>query len=205
MNKKYKAVIFDFGGVVVSNSMNAIYARLASEFKLPIERIKEIASKLEPDFQEGKINSLTFSEMFLKEADAKDFKIDYVDKVYYEEYTKNSIIDTDVIKIIKELKEKGYVVPLLTDTVEPHARFNMEKNRFIYFDFVVKSFEIGVTKKSAEAFYITLNKIPAIAEECAFIDDSEKHIKFASELGLLGLLYKNHTKLREDLVYNKIL
>ena len=103
-------------------------------------------------------------------------------------------------EIIVELKEKGFIMGLLST----HARewieyceshFNLHK----LFDFLLYSFNINICKPRKEPYEILLRRLNTTPSECIFIDDSAINLSTAEDLGMITLKFKNAKKLKRDL------
>ena len=87
-------------------------------------------------------------------------------------------------ELIKELKEKGYRLYVLSDFP---TRFDVLWNQFDffrYFDGRVVSYEIGYKKFELKPFEILLEKYGLKREECLFTDDGEICITSAKACGI---------------------
>jgi len=103
-------------------------------------------------------------------------------------------------EIIEEVRRKGYKLGLLS----VHAREWIDycEKKFDYhklFDVVSYSFETGIGKPDKEAYKAILNKLKANPEESVFIDDQEKFLKPASELGMKIIQFLDAGQLKRDL------
>ena len=136
---------------------------------------------------------------------------------YWQEIIKQNKFDTDIkhfkkairdnfaeIKwtreIIEELKNKGYKMGLLS----VHAKEWVEhlEKKFDYhklFHSTMYSFDIGILKPDKRSYLLIMEKLKSKPGECLFIDDSEKNIIAAEELGINVVHFKNPEQLKKDL------
>ncbi len=68
-----------------------------------------------------------------------------------------------------------------------------------HFDYSVLSCKEHLKKPDPEFYKIALAKADVRPEEAVFIDDKEKCITAARELGMKGILYSGNAKLVEEL------
>jgi putative hydrolase of the HAD superfamily len=68
-----------------------------------------------------------------------------------------------------------------------------------YFDELILSHEIHLTKPNPEIFEYTIQKAGCKPEEIIFIDDGLNNIRTAKELGITGIKYSNIDDLKKDL------
>lgn len=104
------------------------------------------------------------------------------------------------IRILKDLKEKGYKLYLLSnfhslafETV--YAKYDFFKN----FDGGIISYKEKLVKPEAEIYTKLLDTYKLTAEECLFIDDTLVNIEAASKLGIKTLHYKDCDSLEKNL------
>ena len=188
-----KAIIFDYGGVVTPKTKSLILKDISESCKLPISVVKKTIKELIVDFQTGKIDSEFFWLEFKKRTNTTlppEYKSLWIRK-YKEEFRR----DPDILKIIKRLKEKGYLVPLLSNTIEPHAKFNRQNNNLDLFDPVILSNEVGLRKPDKRIYLLVLEKIDCLPEQCIYIGDRADFLEPAENLGMHVIHYQNSSHL----------
>ncbi|MBR3116915.1 MAG: HAD family phosphatase [Bacilli bacterium] len=101
-------------------------------------------------------------------------------------YYKYITISDDIINIVKELKNKGYNIYLLSNTSDPVINEFKDHEIFKYFDGFVLSCKINMLKPNNGIYEYILNKYNLIPEECLFIDDREDNMATANRFGING-------------------
>ncbi len=111
-------------------------------------------------------------------------------------------VDADLVEYIGELKKRGYKIGLISNG--HHSSF--ERKIFTahpgletFFDSIVISSQVGMTKPDPEIYEHALAKLESSANETIFIDDNQKNITGAEAVGISGILYESLGKLQEDL------
>ena len=90
---------------------------------------------------------------------------------------------------LRELKQKGYTICMLSNTNEAHWQEIVEKcfgGQVVVdelFDHVFLSQEMHMAKPNDEIYLEVLRQINAKAEECFFLDDSSANLEAAAALG----------------------
>jgi len=185
--KKYNAIIFDLGGVI----LNLNYSLTINEFKrLGIENSNVFYSKSQQSniFNQLEIGAIS-SKIFIKNIKKLLPKSTEKEIIYAWNIM---LLDLPKVRLdyIKALKKK-YKLFLLSNTNEIHI--NALKNKigelewmsFVnLFDKIYLSHIIGTRKPDEEAFKIILKENNLTPIEVLFIDDSLQHIKAAKKLGL---------------------
>ena len=67
------------------------------------------------------------------------------------------------------------------------------------FDSMFWSFQKGIKKPSPEAYLQITEKFKVRPEECILIDDKERNIKGAMDVGMKTILYRNPENLKREL------
>lgn len=67
------------------------------------------------------------------------------------------------------------------------------------FDKKIFSYDIGAVKSDKQTFKIALEQTGIVADETLFIDDYEKNVKNAEEVGIHGIVFENAEQLSKTL------
>ena len=103
-------------------------------------------------------------------------------------------------KLIRELKEKGYGIYLLSNaSLRQHDYWpRVEASR--YFDGTLISADVKLVKPQPEIYRLLLEQFRLKGEECFFVDDLPGNIEGAFYVGIPGAVFHNDiTRLRQDL------
>lgn len=93
----------------------------------------------------------------------------------------------DAIKVIPKLKEK-YKLGIVSDAWPSLLDVYANKNLDGYFDCIVISSILGVTKPNPKMYQIALNELNLSPHEVIFIDDNLQNCKGAMKLGIKSIL-----------------
>lgn len=96
-------------------------------------------------------------------------------------------------ELVKDLKARGYKLYLLSNIsnkfADEYHTVPWLAELFAQFDGLVFSAPIGLTKPHREIFEHLLTKFSLNADECVFIDDSQKNIDGCENVGIHGVLF----------------
>ena len=188
---KYKAIIFDLGGVIVNLDQD----RTIRSFKRLNIDLDEVNDKL-PIFKEyetGHVNTETFIQTIKAElkGSASDVEISNA--------WNNMILDVSIdrIEVLKELR-KHYQLFVLSNTNELHIQeftklFEVDHPNEKWenlFDKIYYSHKIGLHKPNIAAWQLILDENNLLAHETIFIDDTSMHYKAAESLGIKSIWAK---------------
>jgi epoxide hydrolase-like predicted phosphatase len=198
-----KFIIFDFGGVFVTNGIKAARKIFSKKLKVDLEKfwfeeMKSYWNKLKT----GKISEDYFWKKFKEKLKkmGKDFDEDEFKKTFFKYQKKNK----KVANIIENLRKKGYRTAILSNNVRAWMdEYNKRDNLKKYFDVIVSSDEIGYAKPSKKIYEIFLKKVGAKPEDCIFVDDKERNLKTAEKIGMKTIVFKGVKHFEKEL--NKLL
>lgn len=109
---------------------------------------------------------------------------------------------------IQKLKDIGYRVSLLSNTVRPMSMAARQKDLYKGFEPLILSDIVGSVKPELPIYQQMLNQLGLVANECIYIDDLPKNLRPAEELGMSTILASDNPKqtialIEEALKYNK--
>ncbi|MFH1211707.1 MAG: HAD family phosphatase [Candidatus Woesearchaeota archaeon] len=162
---------------------------------------EEIKKKLSggPEFKLLMEDKIAEDEFWKKITQRNNWNIDIK---HFKEAIRNNFEEIEGTReIIEKLKEKGYKLGLLSD----HSREWIDycNSKFDYHKFFHStqySFEVECCKTDSKTFGLLLKKLGEKAENCLFIDDSEKNINIAKSIGLKTIQFKNPEQLKKELI-----
>ena len=199
---KFKAVIFDFGNVIINIDFKRIYqtfAHYTSKSEAYIE--KQITdNQLFRRYESGLFSDEEFREI-IRQTLGFPLSDTEVDKSW------NAIlldIPADRIELIKKIRRK-YPIYLLSNTNNIHIKASndyLKKTHGIahldqLFDQLFLSYEMGMWKPDAEIYHHVLKKLNLKPHEALFLDDNLKNIESAKELGIQTILVEPPTSIVE--------
>ncbi|MBG02066.1 MAG: hypothetical protein CL470_07335 [Acidimicrobiaceae bacterium] len=194
-----EAAIFDYGGVMSFSPLWRVQI-LADEMDVP----KEVFSKIifgtsgENDinpWHEAECGRQILNDEFATQMQIRlapyggtfdlDIFLPWVSEAINE-------ADEEIIKVVEELRCRGYPVALLTNAVK-EFRPVIEKTIPIYdlFDVIIDSSEVGMRKPEREIYDLTAKELGVANSDCLMIDDLPVNVDGANEAGMTGLLFSD--------------
>jgi len=192
-----KAIIFDWGGVLIDNPADGLMTFCAKSLGIKTEILKEVFSLYEMEFQKGRI-----SEGDLWEKICGKLKIKKpTSNSLWGEAVKNIFTDKkEIYQIVQILKNKGYKTGFLSNTEIPAMNYFYDNGYERYFDALVFSCAEKMVKPEETIYRIALKKLKVKPREAIFIDDKPTYIEAARKVGIRGILFKTHDQLKKELV-----
>jgi HAD superfamily hydrolase (TIGR01509 family) len=187
----YRAVIFDFFGVIHSDPASRWFA------KNNIER----TGRYEDVFKQVDYGQITMSEAFHALSALSKRPVSELKHVFGQ----TNMIDEEVISLIHKLKH-NYSIGLLSNATGNYLRGILaEQSISQLFDQVVISSDVGTIKPDPVIYVKMLEVLGCTAEEAVFIDDGIHNVHASQKLGMLGIDFTNAANLLQELKKNNIL
>jgi putative hydrolase of the HAD superfamily len=187
-----RAVLWDFGGVILSSPFEA-FRRYETEHGVPIDFIRGVNTtnahtnawaRLERD----EISADEFDDLFAAESAALGHRVPGADVL--------ALLAGDVrpemVALLDRVKAAGYRVACLTNNViggggrdrGGDARAAQIAEIMDRFDAVVESSRVGVRKPEPRFYEIACELLQVQPDECVYLDDLGINLKPAAALGM---------------------
>ena len=203
IEKKYSAIVFDLGQVIVP-----------FDYKLFVEKVNLIRPgagerflklynqnyQIHKDFEKGNLSESQFIDQmlgFLDHIIGAEAFCNYWSGIFS--------VNENIVDILYRLK-KNYKLYLLSNTNSIHKKYGFQNFEFLkLFDHLFLSHEIGFIKPEKEC-YKAVEKVSGFPPgEHIFIDDIPEYVDAAKSLGWDGIQFKGFDDLMINLKKRNIL
>ena len=194
-NSHIKAIIFDYGNVLIEWDPRYVYSRYFPDNPEAMERFFKEVDFMGWNAHQDK--GRTFKEG-VADLSSRFPHYSHLIQAYHDHWKDSiGIAYTDTVEIMKQLKQKGYPLYGLSNWSAETFPYAQKKFDFFHLlDDMVISGEVGHVKPEPEIFQIMLNKIGRPAQECLFIDDSLANIQQAQKMGFQTIHFESAEQLR---------
>ncbi len=190
------AVLFDFGGVVLSSPFEA-FNQFEAANNLPPDIIRTI-NTTNPDnnawakLERSDVSPREFGELFSAEAAALGYEVDGSAILGL----LSGEIRPEMVEALRRIGEAGFKTACLTNNFVSHEdrgsgvdssdpeRAAALKKIMAMFDEVVESARVGIRKPEPRFYEIALEKLGIEASEAVFLDDLGINLKPARAMGM---------------------
>lgn len=193
-----KTIIFDIGNVLVHFGWREVFQEFGLEGE-ELERFADATVRHQAwvDLDEGIITTEEAKEAYAKEV--PEYR-EYIDRIY-QEMDKMLVQYDYAIPWIKELKERGYRIYILSNWSKP--AYDACQNTALSFlplvDGVVFSYRELMIKPNKKIYELICNRYDINPAEAVFLDDTEKNIIAARDYGLHGIHFKSYEQGKAEL------
>lgn len=204
MTSPIKAVIFDFGNVLLEWNPRFVYRHFFPNDAEGMERFFQEVSFMEWNLQQDKGRPFAEGVAVLSQQFPHHSRLIQAYHDHWIDSVGESI--TGTVEILRQLKHVGFSLYGLSNWSAETFPYAREKyNFFDLFDDMVISGEVGHVKPDPEIFQILLGKIGSPAQECLLIDDSLPNLHQAEKMGFAVVHFQNPEQLAATLQDLKIL
>lgn len=188
-------LVFDLSGVFFNDGLKVAVKKISDVFKLNPETVEFVLNgSFAQEYRTGLIETEEFWNKvkdYLKVDDVKKIK-----KIFFESYHPHE----ESVQLLKTLRNQKIKTAFLSNNPKDRAEFLDEKYNFIpLFDFGLFSFEAHAWKPDLEIYQKFLKKFDLNPNDIIYIDDRERDIKPAKELGMKTILFQNINQLKDEL------
>lgn len=210
MTKKFRAIIFDLGGVLYNIDIQrsvAAFARLGLQDFDELYNLKEQTEMFDA-LETGGADLQRFTE-HINRISGRQLSSDEVRDAWCELLVE---FPSENVEILRELKQ-DYKLYLLSNTNAIHLEridAYMQEHHQVHkladlFDTAHYSFEMGLRKPGREIYEKVLEMNELEPGSTVFIDDSPANIEGAQEAGIHGIYKERSRPLKEVLEEHKLL
>lgn len=191
MDAQYRAIIFDFGGVI---SVNGNIHRFAKDYaKKHGMNSDEFDDFFYETWNKAKINDIPSGEFWHLIAerygfDVLEFRNDVIEYFGFRK---------EMLDVIRKLKENGYKVAMLSNEIEDWLELIIEEHNLRdIFDDIITSYASGVAKPDEGIYIETFQRLGVGPEECIFVDDHRRNLAHPEHMGMKVILFHDIEQLK---------
>ena len=192
----YRAVIFDFGGVVTSSPFEA-FNRMEAEHGLPRDFVRAVNST-DPDnnawakFERAEIDAVTFDRLFAAEAKALGHRLEGSAVIA----CLSGDIRPAMVAALDRLKAAGFKLGCITNNVPTGQGAGMAGSAvkaqavadiLARFDHVIESSKVGIRKPDPRIYQMMCDALGIQSAECIYLDDLGINCKPAAAIGMAAI------------------
>ena len=194
--KKYRNILFDMGNVIIDFSPYSITSAFTTDIEAINRLTVEIFFRQEwLDLDQGITDESKAYQTIIQRLPSEDHMLCEEILARWHE-TKSERID--MLEIVKQLHENGYRLFLCSNASLRFHAYKESIEAFKYFDDLLISADIKISKPHPEFFLHLLKKHSLDPKECLFIDDLSHNILGANRLGIDGYLFNGNAQYLHD-------
>jgi epoxide hydrolase-like predicted phosphatase len=194
--KKIKAIIFDWGGVLIDDPIPGMVRYCADQLHISRENVFNIYHEYAYDFQTDRVSEKILWKKIMNKMGIDGNEMDSLWLNAFKQVYKPKRM---MFQLLNRLKKNEYITGLLSNTEKKVMEYYCQLN-YETIDFAVFSCAEGIVKPDERIYHIILSRMNVAAEESVFIDDRIENIKGAELAGIKTVLFKNPGQVKQELL-----
>lgn len=182
-------IIFDVGGVLVRGSLFSFLRKAYDVLGMAYTFIPPEVEIIPREFFLGKMGGREAFEKALRPMSDEEYA--QIEKLWLSTWK----LDETVFSKITQLHEEGHTLVVLSNSDPLNFPKYLGKGYFDMFDILIFSHEVGMLKPDKAIYDLAISQSGSVAADCLFIDDQERCLIPAKELGMRVVHYKDVTDL----------
>jgi epoxide hydrolase-like predicted phosphatase len=191
-----RAVLFDFGGVIVRTEYQAPREHLAERLNMTYEDLSKIVFESETS-RLASIGQMTTEAHWAAVARRLSRPASEGNSMR-EEFFGGDVLDRELVDYIRSLRPR-YKTGLLSNAWPDTRDYVVRNHLDDAFDTLVISAEVGIMKPERGIFELALKQLEVAAQEAVFIDDTSINVEAARKIGLHGIVFRNRRQAQSEL------
>ncbi|MGB4758435.1 MAG: HAD family phosphatase [Candidatus Saccharimonadales bacterium] len=191
-----KAFLFDYGGVMTAGGKSGeLGERLGKILGIPPEQAYLLLANAWDDFAVGEISE---EKLWQGIEASSGIRVLPEQRKIWDTWQHTNVLP-EMRQLVRELKAKGYSVGLVANVI-PNTLDEINRHGgYDDFEFLILSCEVGYAKPDPEIYKLAFDYLPGIdPSEMMFIDDQERFLVPAKQLGMQILLATNPSQVIAD-------
>jgi putative hydrolase of the HAD superfamily len=193
------AVIFDYGEVLCYPPPQALYDKMSEIAGLQEQQFFTVYWQLRPQYDAGELNGQAYWKKFAVESQRR-FSDEQIKRLIEVDVRCWTEPDPEMLRWVAKLQRAGIKTAILSNmVVEVLAAMRKKFAWLENFTHLTFSCNLGCVKPDAKIYRECLTGLGVRADEALFIDDREKNVAAARDLGMHALQFSGITNLRDEL------
>ncbi len=194
---KIKALIFDFGGVLVRMVDDRPRLMLAEQLQVPLSQLDDLIF-FSDSARRASRGEIKVGQHWMAVGEALGIPAEDMPR-FLEQYWSADDVNWELLDFIKSLHPR-YKIGLLSNAWDDlrqtmHERWNMD----ILFDDLVISAEVGIVKPDPRIYQLAVERLGVHPDESVFIDDMLINVEAARQQGLSAIQFLDTPQTLADL------
>ena len=203
MTKYTKAIIFDIGNVLIHFDGERMLRQISQVLGISESQVIDlyVHQELGSHYEKGLVTSEEFYQRFSQLAHQS-----HVDTAFWKAFCDIFKPNPEMETLIRELKERGQRLILLSNTCEAHFDYIHKQFELLaLFDRAILSYQVGARKPERAIFEAAVKAAGVPPEQCFYTDDITAYVSAARELEIPAVTFTSATSIRLHLEQIKVL
>ncbi|CAN5123083.1 HAD family phosphatase [soil metagenome] len=188
-------IFFDWGGVLAADPGDNFLIQLLLDLGATQEQADEVYTAHMRRFMKGELTEADFWDEL-----RTHYNLTINDSIS-EEFMKwnGLVVDQNVLQVARDAQAAGIKVAIFSNVIEPTYNALAKAGCYDGFDAVIASCKVGYAKPELDIYQLALRELNTAPERSLFIDDKQKNLDPAVELGFATVLAQNSEQIVSDI------
>jgi putative hydrolase of the HAD superfamily len=193
-----RALIFDYGGVISQPQKLDAFQGILLKTGIDEHQFREIYYAHRRNYDNGQLSGSEYWHKILQfwGHETSESTINHLIQADVKSWTH---INRTMIRFIESYRAEVEKLAIISNMVRDTLAYL--QNHFAWlniFDYQIYSCELGINKPDSRIYEYCLNSLNVPAQECLFVDDSEKNVRGALESGMQVIHYQSFPQFSQD-------
>ncbi len=186
-----KALFFDLGGVLLRTQNRSIREKLGQEFGMTYDQIDSFVFESQSS-KLASIGRISEDEHWMDVTRRLGLDASHMPRLR-DTFFAGDVLDMELVNFLRQSRGT-YKTGLISNAWSGLRPWILREKFDDAFDHMVISAEAGFAKPDPRIYQLAMEKLGVLPEESIFVDDVQKNIDAANNLGMKGILFKDsHT------------
>ncbi len=197
-SRSIKALIFDFGGVLVRTESHEARRQVAERLGLSPEELYAIVFESEASIL-AELGRMSSRDRWQRVADLLGLHSVEESVAVMREFFSGDVLDTELVNCVRRMRGR-YRIALLSNFTDSLPRLiENEYGLGDCFDAIIVSALVGMRKPDPAIYRLTLERLQVAPQEAIFIDDMAENVQAAAALGIHAIQFESREALCSEL------
>jgi putative hydrolase of the HAD superfamily len=189
-----KAVIFDFGGVLMHTGDPEPRERLASQLGLSTRELEAVVFESE-DGQMSEVGAITSEERWKRVTSSLGLTAPDAWQTFPGQFFAGEVLDSEMVEYVRRLRatHKTALLSNASDSLDEYVRNTLELGDA--FDTIIISALVGVSKPDPAIYRLALDRLQVAPHEAIFVDDRRDNVEAAAAVGIHAIQFSTREAL----------
>ncbi len=190
-----KAIIFDWGGVLIQNPSQGLISYCANILKITEKNFIKEYNKYHQEFEKG---FLSEDQLWEKICSSLHIEKPLIPSLWGFAFRAVYREQNEMFALASNLKKKGYKIGVLSNTEKPAMQIFYERH-YDMFDATVFSCTEGTRKPEQKIYQRILEQLHIQPKDAVFIDDNPEYVAGAKKMGIHTILFTGYSQAKKEL------
>ena len=192
-----KAVIFDFGGVLMRTESQERRQRLAQQLGLSLDELYRLVFD-GAGSREAQLGLIDPDQWWAQIGRSLGLKSRDEQQAFRQAIFAMDVLDRELVDYVRSLRPR-FKTALLSNASTRLVTTLRDLHISDCFDVIVISAQVGLMKPDPAIYRLTLDRLGVEPHEAVFLDDVAENVEAAATLGIRGVLFTGHGEALNEL------